>query len=262
MPSHNNPHRKPPEVLARDAGFRIIAGVDEAGRGPWAGPVVAAAVILARPIRGVRIDDSKRLSPSQRERAYGAILECATVGVGIVPSGEIDARNIRQATLAAMRSAVHHLADRPDVVLVDGNDPPTCLSVRRTDTPPSGRANRWGDDPPELSIPCWPIVGGDRLSVPIACASIIAKVTRDSLMRFYHRLFPEYEFHEHKGYGTPRHLQTLRQFGASLLHRATFQPIADALRSVGAASGRADAASEIDDAAQLVASTVGVSLAD
>ena len=195
------PRQKPPEIAARAEGFRVIAGVDEAGRGPWAGPVVAAAVIVARRLRGVRIDDSKKLSPRQRERAYRAILDSASVGVGIVPAGEIDRRNIRQATLAAMQIAVDHLARRPDVVLVDGNDPPA------------------------LPMACWPVVGGDARSYPIACASIIAKVTRDSLMRFYHQLFPEYGFDRHKGYGTALHLERLKIHGPSLLHRLSFHPV-------------------------------------
>ena len=185
------------------AGGRRIAGVDEAGRGPWAGPVVAAAVILRRnALPGtVRIDDSKRLSPSQRLTAYHAIVRHADVSVGIVPADIIDERNIRQATLHAMREAVERLTAPPDLVLVDGNDPPS------------------------LSVPCRTIVHGDRLSYPIACASIIAKVTRDALMAFYHRLFPAYRFDRHKGYGTAEHLDVLRRLGPSLLHRMSFEPI-------------------------------------
>ena len=181
--------------------------MDEAGRGPWAGPVVAAAVILSRRLPRVRIDDSKRLTPAQRERAYYAILEHARVGVGIVHAARIDAENIRQATLRAMEEAVAHLARRPDLVLVDGRDVPS------------------------VSVPCWPIIGGDRLSYPIACASIIAKVTRDSLMVFYHRLFPEYRFDAHKGYGTPAHRDALRLHGPSPLHRMSFRPLAASLDS-------------------------------
>lgn len=164
--------------------------------------MVAAAVILSRPLSGVRIDDSKRLTPRQRERAYAALLEHARVGLGIVHAGLIDRDRIRQATLRAMEQAVTHLALRPDLVLVDGRDVPS------------------------VPVPCWPIVGGDRLSYPIACASIVAKVTRDHLMRFYHRLFPEYRFDEHKGYGTPFHLEALRRHGPSPLHRMSFRPLA------------------------------------
>jgi len=189
-------------VLAHEAGFRLIAGVDEAGRGPWAGPVVAAAVILSRRLSGIRIDDSKRLTPRQRERAYAALLESARIGVGIVHAGLIDHHDIRQATLRAMEQAVAQLALRPDVILVDGRDVPS------------------------VAVPCWPIVGGDGISYLIACASIVAKVTRDHLMRFYHRLFPEYRFDAHKGYGTLLHLEALRRYGPSPLHRMSFRPLA------------------------------------
>jgi ribonuclease HII len=149
----------------------------------------------------VRIDDSKRLSPRQRALAYQAILTQAIVGVGIVPADSIDADNIRQATLQAMVKAVADLSIRPELVLVDG-----C-------------------DVPPVNLPCRPIIGGDRSSYPIACASIIAKVTRDRLMEFYHRLFPAYRFDQHKGYGTRLHHHTLTQHGPSFLHRLTFAPV-------------------------------------
>lgn len=176
--------------------------MDEAGRGPWAGPVVAAAVILTtrRPL-AVRIDDSKRLSGRQRLAAFPVILRHAHVGIGVVPADAVDTVNIRQATLQAMRQAVERLGIAPDVVLVDGNDPPP------------------------LPVPCWPIVGGDQVSYPIACASIIAKVSRDALMVFAHRLFPEYGFDRHKGYGTAEHLALLRAHGPSPIHRMTFEPV-------------------------------------
>jgi len=193
--------------------MRVIAGVDEAGRGPLAGPVVAAAVILpsgsrvhhrhGKPHRfcGVRIGDSKVLTPLQRRRAYDVILARAIVGVGIVPAGIIDERNIRQATLQAMQDAVAGLARMPDLVLVDGNDPPP------------------------LPMPCQTMIGGDGSSAPIACASIVAKVVRDSLMAFYHQLFPAYGFDRHKGYGTTSHLEALHAHGPSPLHRLSFQPV-------------------------------------
>lgn len=166
---------------------------------------MAAAVILTttKPFR-VRIDDSKCLSPRQRLLAYHAILKDAIVGVGIVSAAVIDADNIRQATLQAMAKAIADLAVAPELVLVDGCDiPPT-------------------------TIPCQPIVDGDHLSEPIACASIIAKVTRDRLMGFYHRLFPAYQFDRHKGYGTSLHRGLLKRHGPSLLHRLTFAPVAAA----------------------------------
>ncbi len=202
---------KPPEDCARDAGFRVIAGVDEAGRGPWAGPVVAAAVLLPASrnhrlsptprLSHVRIDDSKRLSPQQRLRAYQAIVEDAVIGVGIVPADVIDTDNILQATFRAMQQAVADLSRQPELILVDG------------------------PHAPQLSMPCWPILHGDQLSYPIACASIVAKVTRDALMAFYHRLFPHYRFDHHKGYGTALHALRLARWGPSLLHRMSFQPI-------------------------------------
>ena len=141
-----------------------MAGVDEAGRGPWAGPVVAAAVILRTSPLPVRIDDSKRLTRGARVRAFRVILECAEVGIGIVCAEDIDQHNILRATLRAMQQALDDLPAPSDVVLVDG-------SV----TPP-------------MRIPCWPIVRGDQRSYVIACASIVAKVVRDGLMEFYHQL--------------------------------------------------------------------------
>ena len=179
----------------------VVAGDDEAGRGPWAGPVVAAAVVLGRTLSGIRIDDSKRLSVRQRLHAYQAILEHALIGVGIMPAPTIDLQNIRQATLRAMEQAVANLPCEPALVLVDGQDVP------------------------RLTVPCQPLVGGDHLSYPIACASIVAKVTRDRLMTFYHRLFPAYRFDRHKGYGTTLHLAVLRTWGPSPIHRMSFQPV-------------------------------------
>ena len=200
MPNVRRP-TSPPEARARAAGFELIAGVDEAGRGPWAGPVVAAAVVLSRRTLGVRIDDSKRLTSRQRLVAYRVITTRALVGIGIVPACVIDAENIRRATLQAMAQAIADLGCAPHLVLVDGRDVPP------------------------IPIPCWPIVGGDHLSYPIACASIVAKVTRDTLMGFYHRLFPIYRFDQHKGYGTARHLATLSARGPSFLHRMSFRPV-------------------------------------
>ena len=176
--------------------------MDEAGRGPWAGPVVAAAVLLRRRRLPVRIDDSKRLTARQRTLAYSHILRHADVGVGIVSAEEIDRRSILAATLTAMQQAIHQLSPAPDLVLVDGLITPS------------------------LSMPAWPIVHGDARSYPIACASIVAKVVRDSLMEFYHRLLPVYEFAQHKGYGTAVHARVLAEWGPSWLHRFSFQPVA------------------------------------
>src|SRR3989338_6314344 len=208
------PQRPPrlPESIARAAGFRLIAGVDEAGRGPWAGPVVGAAVVLPhgwgsrRARLPVRIDDSKALTARQRDRAFECILRCAQVGVGLACAEEIDQRNILQATLLAMARAIGDLPIHPELILVDG---------------PAA---------PHVEIPCWPVIHGDAVSRVIACASIVAKVTRDRLMRFYHRLLPHYAFDEHKGYGTSRHRLALTQWGPSLLHRLSFRPVTLATR--------------------------------
>lgn len=181
--------------------------MDEAGRGPWAGPVVAAAVILRATPLPVRIDDSKRLTPLQRQRAFRAILEHAEVGVGIACAEEIDRINILQASLSAMRRAVEDLAISPDLVLVDGSFAPV------------------------VAVPCWPFVHGDRRSYVIGCASIVAKEIRDRLMEFYHALAPGYEFRRHKGYGTALHARQLRQLGPSLFHRRSFRPVLDALHA-------------------------------
>lgn len=206
------------------AGAFRVAGVDEAGRGPWAGPVVAAAVMLRRTRLPVRVDDSKRLTRLQRERAFEVILEHAEVGFGIVSAEEIDRRNIHHATLLAMREAVRDLRSAPTLVLVDGAFLPPITAHG-------------------LSV-----VRGDAHCYPISCASIMAKVLRDSLMRFYHTLHPGYAFDRHQGYGTPVHACRLRALGPCLLHRRSFRPVADALaaavRRAGSQEGRPDAAVE------------------
>lgn len=182
-----------------------IAGVDEAGRGPWAGPVVAAAVILRQAPLPLRIDDSKRLTAAQRTRAFHAIVERAEVGIGIVCAEDIDRRNILQATLLAMQQAVEDLPRPPERVLIDGNAVPS------------------------IPIPCQAIVRGDQCCYVISCASIVAKVLRDRLMAFYHELVPQYAFHRHKGYGTALHTERLRVWGPSVLHRRSFRPVRAAL---------------------------------
>lgn len=195
--------RRTPDLQARADGFRRIAGVDEAGRGPWAGPVVAAAVILRTKRLPVRIDDSKQLTRVQRTRAFPIILEHAEVGFGIICAGEIDYLNILQATLSAMRQAIQDLPVAPDIVLVDGAVAPTV-------------------DPP-----CRPIIRGDQRSYVIGCASIMAKELRDRLMEIYHELVPRYAFDRHKGYGTALHAERLRALGPSVFHRRSFKPVAE-----------------------------------
>ncbi len=191
---------EPFEAETRARGFQIIAGVDEAGRGPLAGPVVAAAVILPRVRKLEGIADSKLLTPAQREAAYGLIRKKAVaVGVGIVEAEEIDRLNILQASRKAMQLAVCHLFLFPDFLLVDG--------IHAID----------------LNLPQQAIPQGDRRCLSVAAASIMAKVCRDRLMQIYHEEFPEYNFAQHKGYATPEHLQALRQYGYCPIHRRSFK---------------------------------------
>lgn len=180
-------------------GYKLIAGVDEAGRGPLAGPVVSAAVILKSASFKNRIDDSKILSAKQRESAYHEIREKAFVGVGIVDEKLIDKVNILQATRLSMKLAVSFLQVSPEFVLVDGNSPI------------------------DISMPFENIIGADAKSLSVASASIIAKVTRDRIMAVYHKLWPEYGFSRHKGYGTKEHIDVLRKIGPSPIHRVTFK---------------------------------------
>lgn len=184
---------------ARASGFRFIAGIDEAGRGPLAGPVVAASVMLKEFDFTVRIDDSKKLSASIRKKAYQQILKKAIVGIGIVSEDIIDRINIHQATLLAMEEAVLNLDRAPDLLLIDGN-------------------NRLRLPYPQIGI-----IKGDENYLSIACASIVAKVTRDRLLEFYDGLFPEYGFSRHKGYGTKIHIAVLKNKGFSPIHRRTFR---------------------------------------
>ncbi len=183
-------------------GFRVIAGLDEAGRGPLAGPVVAAAVVLASTKKMAGIDDSKKLSPEQREKIFSLILQqAAAVGIGVVDAREIDRLNILRASLKAMEQAVQNLPLSPDFLLIDG--------IHSLTLPLAQRA----------------IPKGDQRCQSIAAASIVAKVTRDRLMLAYHDEYPQYNFARHKGYGTREHLQAIRQYGCCPLHRQSFKPI-------------------------------------
>jgi len=194
------------EKRARRRGARAVAGVDEAGRGPLAGPVVAAAVLFDRPRYPKGIDDSKRLQPAERERLYELILGAATVSVAVASRERIDRVNILRASLWAMSRALAGLARRPDHVLVDGNMLP-----------------------PDLFCPAEAIVDGDARSVSIAAASIVAKVTRDRLMARLGHAFPVYGFEQHKGYSTPGHFEVLRAQGPCDHHRRSFAPVRLAL---------------------------------
>lgn len=195
----------------------IMAGVDEVGRGPLAGPVVTAAVILdpARPIDGLR--DSKELSAARRETLAVEIRERALAwALGRAEVVEIDALNILQASLLAMQRAVAALALAPGMVLVDGNH---C---------------------PRLACPVQGVVGGDRSVAAISAASILAKVARDGEMCRWGEYYHRYGFHRHKGYGTPAHLDALRRYGASPIHRHSFAPVRACLDSVPWSSLTAD----------------------
>ena len=208
MPSPKS--SRPPEQLGLIwAGTGLVAGVDEVGRGPLAGPVVAAAVILdaRQPIRGLR--DSKLLTPAARERLSAEVWAkalCCCIAEATVD--EIDGINILQATLLAMRRAVEGLRLLPARVLVDGNRLP------------------------RLSVPAEAVVRGDATVAVIAAASIIAKVHRDALLRALHLEHPAYGFDEHKGYATPAHLAALRANGACVAHRRSFAPVRQALSCV------------------------------
>lgn len=181
------------------ASCRAVCGIDEAGRGPLAGPVAAAAVILPKNCRILFLNDSKKLSPKKRAELSEEIKEKAvSFGVGIVIPERIDEINILQATYEAMRNAVKQLTVIPDLLL---NDAVTI---------------------PGINILQVPIIKGDSKSISIAAASILAKVTRDSMMEEYDKLFPEYGFAKHKGYGTAAHIAALREYGPCAIHRMTF----------------------------------------
>ena len=201
------------ETALAAEGFRRVAGVDEAGRGPLAGPVVVAAVVLSGPWpREIGLDDSKRMSAPARELAFAEIRRRARAyRIVVIPAGEIDRINILRATLAGMAQAVERIA--ADCALVDGNQAPP------------------------VAVPCRTVVGGDGLSVSIAAASVLAKVVRDRLMRAYDRRYPGWGFALHKGYPTAAHRAALARLGPSPIHRRTFAGCAgagDAGRTTGA----------------------------
>lgn len=183
------------------AGYQRIAGVDEAGRGPLAGPVVAAAVILPRGVLIQGLDDSKRLSEEKRETIFSKIMEIAlSVGVGIIKAEEIDQTDILKATIKAAEMAVISLNVEPNFLITDA----LSLPVR---------------------IPQKSLIKGDRRSASVAAASVIAKVTRDRLMMDYHKIYPQYKFHIHKGYATKEHMRLLKIHGPSEIHRKSFRGV-------------------------------------
>ena len=202
------------EDKARAAGHGVICGIDEAGRGPWAGPVVAAAAILDRanlPLSlASELDDSKRLKAAARDRLLAELIPHAVIGVGQASAAEIDALNILQATFLAMDRAVQALGRMPDFALVDGNRPPPLPSA------------------PGCRVDC--LVGGDGRSLSIAAASIAAKVTRDRLMADLAERFPGYGWERNAGYGTAAHKAALERLGVTPEHRKSYKPIRNILR--------------------------------
>lgn len=195
----------PPDLLIEKelwAKNKIPAGVDEAGRGPLAGPVVAAAVILPESCSIVGIDDSKKLSHLERKAALKKILyNAVSCSIGIVRHERIDELNILRASLLAMEIAVNKLREKPDFLLIDGNQTTSLLIPQET------------------------IIKGDSRCCSIAAASILAKVTRDSIMEEYDNLYPEYKFRSHKGYPTKEHLEAIRKYGPCPIHRKTFRGV-------------------------------------
>jgi len=198
------------EEILKAQGYQLIAGIDEAGRGALAGPVVAAAVILPSQIDAPwlnQVKDSKQLSPARRELLFGHINEVAiSVGIGMVHHKVIDNQGIVKATRLAMKLAIDHLSLPPESLLID---------YMRL---------------PEVPLPQKGITNGDELCLSIACASIVAKVTRDRLMVELDRIYPGYGLANHKGYGTKAHLSCLHRLGPSPIHRQSFRPISDIIQ--------------------------------
>lgn len=198
--------RTPDDLLVLESklwnqGFGTVAGVDEVGRGPLAGPVVAACVVFPQNLLLPGVNDSKKLTPKKREELFGQIFKNAyEVGIGIVGEKTIDRMNILNASLKAMWKAVNKLKNPPEFILVDGNQ-----------------------KIPNLLLPQMTVVKGDAQSLSIAAASIVAKVTRDRIMLKYHRKYPEFCFAQHKGYATKVHVEALKTFGPCQIHRKSFK---------------------------------------
>ena len=181
-------------------GYNLVCGVDEAGRGPLAGPVCAAAVILEPDTVIDGLNDSKKLTEKKREALFDVIIEKAVdFSIALVDNERIDEINILEATFEAMEESVHTLKTAPDCAIIDGNRPPK-----------------------HLNIPCETVVKGDSLSANIAAASVLAKVTRDDIMEQMAEQYPQYGFEIHKGYGTKAHYEALREYGPSPIHRMSF----------------------------------------
>lgn len=195
------------EGKASHQGFKNIAGIDEAGRGPLAGPVVAAAVIFPSKVNIPGLNDSKKLSANKREELFPKIQEISVAfGLAVVDQKVIDKINILQAARLAMKQAVETLKITPGLLLIDGN--------QKIDS----------------TLNQWAIVKGDSRSLSIAAASVLAKVTRDRIMDGYHKLYPQYEFNRHKGYGTRLHRNLIQEHGPCPIHRSTFKGVSEYIK--------------------------------
>ena len=189
------------EKELRKAGYKLIAGIDEVGRGPLVGPVVAACVILPEKFDLDGLTDSKKLSEKKRNYFYDKIMECALgVGIGVVSNEVIDDINIYEATKLAMKDAINNCSVKPDYLLIDA------MKL-------------------DVDIPSTSIIKGDLLSITISAASVIAKVYRDNLMYELDKLYPEYDFKSNKGYGTKKHIEALKRYGYLKEHRKSFKPV-------------------------------------
>jgi len=192
----------PPDYSHEETAARPVCGIDEAGCGPWAGPVVAAAVVLDPGCIPEGLDDSKRLTAARRESLFAALAGCARIGVGVASVEEIDRINILQARFLAMRRALAGLGATPAIALIDGH-----LA------------------PPDLGCPARAIVGGDALALSIAAASVVAKVTRDRMMVALAQQFPGYGWETNMGYGVAAHAEGLARLGVTPHHRRSFRPV-------------------------------------
>lgn len=188
------------ENKGKEQGFIYIAGVDEAGRGPLAGPIVSSAVVLYSEVPG--IDDSKKLTERKREELFDILMSGKhDIGIAVISNKIIDEIGIQSANIRAMTEAVSRLKNKPDLLLVDGYE------IKG------------------FPCPAWKIIKGDQRSISIGAASIIAKVTRDRIMKEFDKKYPEYRFAKHKGYGTKEHLLAIERFGPSPIHRLSFAPL-------------------------------------
>jgi ribonuclease HII len=201
MKTENNNYKF--ELELNEQGITLIAGVDEVGRGPLIGPVVAAAVILPKNFKLDGLTDSKKLSEKKREQFYEIIKkEAVAVGVGVISEKRIDEINIYEATKEAMQEAINNLSVKPEHILIDAM-------------------------PLELDIPTTSIIKGDLLSISISAASVIAKVTRDHMLYEIDKEFPMYDLKNNKGYGTKKHLEAIKEYGITKYHRLSFKPVFD-----------------------------------